>query len=231
MSYQDQWTRFHDKPTNGIHPSSDNGWIYSAYAKYIMPESLDKEKLLRCYNDCVISLDPVMINRSPNQATPPFSKDEVIGCVSLGLLTDNQLKNSHYNFCNIRSDFNRKLTIKSLFTSIKTLFKIRKEHRNYMWENNLVETYPLSFKLPPEDIYYVKKFYNKNPGLFLTLAFYINAFFTIKYGDKSSRMMLWLKVKDLEIENTIIGRAVMKRHKQWIETYFGKDHILTKESR
>jgi hypothetical protein len=229
MNHQDQWTRWHDKPTDGVNPSSNNGWIYSAYAKYLKGDSIDRSRLLRCYLDCVQSLNPVMVNRSPYQTTPPFSKDEVIGCVSFGLLTDHELENSHYNFCNLDMNFERKLSIKSLFKAAKTLWNIRKEHRNYVWQNKMVEAYPLAFKLPPEDIYYVKKRYNKKPGILLTAAFYINSLLTIKKGDKSSRMMLWLKVKDLEMENTFIGKMVMKRYKKWVRDYFHKDHPFVKE--
>lgn len=223
-SYQDKWTRWHDKPTNGIKPSSNNGWIYSAYAKHLDNDSLDKHALLDCYKNCVRSLDPVMVDRSPGQMTPPFSKDEVVGCVSLGLLTDKELENSHYNFCNLDKDFKRKLSIKSIVCGIKTLWKIRKEHRNYFWQNELKAVYPLAFKLPPEDVYYVKKFYGKNPGILLTMLFFINSFLTIKFGNKSSRMMLWLKIKDLKMENTFIGKRVIKKQAVWVMDYFKKGH-------
>lgn len=222
--YQDKWTRWHHKPTNGFDPSSNNGWIYTAYAKYLFPGSVDKQKLLRCYINCMISSDPVMINRSPGQTTPPFSKDEVLGCVSLGLLTNNELEHSHYNFCNLRADFPRKLTLKSIYKAAKALFKIKDEHRNYVWQNDIVEAYPLAFRLPPEDIYYVRRFYGKRAGIFNTVMFHLNALQTIKNGNKSARMMLWLKIKDLEMEETYIGKKVMKLEKQWVEDYFDKNH-------
>ena len=42
MQYQDQWTRWHHKKTEGVNPSSHNGWIYTAYAKYLAPETYDR---------------------------------------------------------------------------------------------------------------------------------------------------------------------------------------------
>jgi hypothetical protein len=228
MQYQDKWTRFHNKPTNGIDYSSNNGWIYSAYAKHLVPDMLDRDLLKECYGSCIKSANPVMIDRSPGQLTPPFSKDEVLGCVSLGFLKNKQLEKSSYNFCNLPTEFNRRLTFSSFIKAAKILFKIRKEHRNYIWQNRLAEAYSLAFKLPPEDIYYVKKMENKNPGIALTVLFYVNSIFTIFAGGESAKMMLWLKVMDLGIQSSILGNLVMKRHKKWIREYFGNDHIFTK---
>jgi len=229
MSYQDEWTRFHNKPTNGVDYSSNNGWIYSAYAKHLVPEMLDESLLKECYDQCKKSTDPVMVDRSPGQLTPPFSKDEVLGCVSLGLLENKELEKSNYNFCNLTKEFNRELTFSSFVKAVKILFKIRKEHRNYVWQNNLIEAYPLAFKLPPEDIYYVKKMGNSNPGILLSILFYLNSLLTVFAGGESARMMLWLKVMDLGMQSSILGKLVMKRHKKWIREYFGSNHIFTKE--
>lgn len=196
-NFQDQWTRWHHKESDGINPPSHNGWIYSAYAKYLAPGTTDSQLLFECYRKCTRSLDPVKVDRSPNLIKPPLSKDEVIGLVSLGLLTNNELQNSHYNFCNLDADFNRKLSFSNFFSGLKALFKIRKEDRNYAWQHNMVETYPLLFKLPPWDIYYVKKIYKKRANLLEFVLFYLNAFTTILKGSGSVKMLLWLQLKDL----------------------------------
>ena len=70
---------------------------------------------------------------------------------------------------------------------------------------------------------------NKNPGILLTVLFYLNSLLTIFAGGESAKMMLWLKVMDLGIQSSILGKLVMKRHKKWIREYFGNDHIFTKE--
>lgn len=220
--FQDRWTRWHHKPTDGLNPSSNNGWIYTAYAKKIFPNSVDHIFLLECYNDCVRSLSPVKVDRSPGMSHPPLSKDEVIGLVSLGLLTRHELESSYYNFCNLEAEFERKLTFKSFITAVKSLWKIRKEHRNYPWQQSMVETYPLLFKLMPWDIYYVKKHYKKNTSIIEKLAFYLN-FIAVTMGDnKSTKMMLWLQLQDLKHPL----RHLIPTEK-YIRDYFGPEHPLS----
>ena len=51
-TYTDKYGRYHDKPTDGVNPSSNNGWIYTAYAKYLAPRIVDKHEILKCYIDC-----------------------------------------------------------------------------------------------------------------------------------------------------------------------------------
>lgn len=220
--YQDKWSFWHDKHTgkNKI-PSSYNGFIYTAYSKYLSPNSYDKEVINNRYLSYLKSSKPLIINRHPDVKYPVLSKDEIIGMVSLGLLTDSELRNSHYNFCNIDSSFNRKLTIKSFFTAAKSLYDVRKEHRNYFWENEMKETYPLAFAMVPWDIYYVKKFYNKRPSLFQTICFYLNFIFVLHKGNKSARMLLWLQLKDLD---SSLVRYIPER--QWVKDYFGEKHTL-----
>lgn len=228
MQYQDKWTRFHNKLTNGVDYSSNNGWIYSAYAKHLVPDMLDKDLLKECYDSCKKNTNPVMIDRSPGQLTPPFSKDEVVGCVSLGLLSYQELKDSHFNFCNLPDKFERKLSFGRVLKAIKILIRIRNEHRNYVWQNNLVDAYNLAFILPPDHVYHAKKMANIKPGILLTVLFYLISLVTVYKGDESGRMMLWLTIMDLEMQNTFLGKLVMKRYKKWIKGYFGNDHLFTK---
>ena len=217
--YQDKWTRWHDKPCVNSEPRSNNGWIYTAYAKYLAPNTTDHSKIIACYQGCTRSYTPLTIDRIPGKYTPPFSKDEVIGCVSLGLLHNQELKNSHYNFCNINKDFDRKLSFKSVYRAIKSLWNIRKEHRNYVWENEVVEAYPLAFRLGPEDIYYVKRMAGEKPTLFETGIAYLNGIMTYLNGNKSARMMLWLKMEDLKHP---LLKYIPK--KTWVLDYFGEQH-------
>tara|TARA_R110000851_G_scaffold263127_1_gene415628 strand:- start:782 stop:1465 length:684 start_codon:yes stop_codon:yes gene_type:complete len=221
--YQDKYTRWHDKPCVNSEPSSNNGWIYTAYSKYLAPETRNFETTLGCFNECVRSYSPLRIDRSPGQLTPPLSKDEVIGMASLGLLTRSDLDFNHWNFCNLPNFKPEKLTLKSAYRAAKILYKIRKEHRNYMWQNSLTEAYPLAFYLPPEDQYYVIKYYGKKPGILRTIIFYINAVMTIYKGDKSARMMLWLKCEDL---SSFLLKFIPKD--KWVKDYFSEEHPFVK---
>lgn len=223
MTYQDSDSFYHDKPTKNGDPSSNNGFIYTAYSNYLAPDSISRNAILARYINCRESLDPLMINRLPYKKLPPQSKDEIIGMVSLGLLSNGELEASHWNFCNIDDKFDRKLTIKSFFKAAISLFKVRKEHRNYAWENNMTETYPLMFNLPLWDRYYVKKQYSVSPNLAEVTFFYLNAAMTYFKGNKSSRMMLWLQLSDLR--HPLL--KYIPRNK-WVRTYFGDDHTFTK---
>lgn len=218
--YQDSQTYYHDKPcVNGL-PSSNNRNLYTAYSKYLAPRTIDMNKIRAAYSDCIVFRDPMIINRLPGKLTPPLSKDEVIGMTSLGLLSYHLLQRSFFNFCNY--DFGeRKLTILSTIKALFALYKIRKEHRNYVWENKVYDAYPLAFRLPPEDIYYVKTMNNVTPTLFEKIVFNLNMRNVIKSGDKSSRMMLWLKLKD--IDHSMADELPIK---SYVLDYFGKDHIF-----
>jgi hypothetical protein len=217
--YQDIDTFYHHKPVVNGDPSSNNGYIYTAYSKYLAPNTLDRHRIIARFVKCTKSLDPVKITRLPGMETPPLSKDEIIGMVSLGLISDSELSRSHYNFCSQDIAFERKLSLKSIFGAVKALFKIRKEHRNYVWENRIVEAYPLAFRLPPEDIYYVQKYSGVSPSLLNTTIFYANMAMVWAKGDKSSRMMLFLKLNDL-------GHPFRKLipYKKWVRDYFPADH-------
>jgi len=222
MSYQDIYTRYHDKPTTNGSIRSNNGWIYSAYSKYLAPDTMDHEKLVYCYNECFRNGSPLKIDRSPNDLYPVLSKDEVIGVVSLALLNDKELEANHWNFCNLEYT-PEKLTFKSVFKAIKALYKIRNEHRNYVWENEIVDAYPLAFYLAPFDQYYVKRFYGKSTTLTQTVAFYLNFISTFYKGNKSVRMMLWLQCEDM---NHFLLRFIPKN--KWVRDYFSPNHPFVK---
>lgn len=222
-NYQDKDTCYHDKPVTNGEPSSNNPMIYTAYSKYLAPNTIDRHKLIARFLKCTKSLDPVKINRHPGVEKPLYSKDEVVGAVSLGLISDSELSKSHYNFCSQDVEFERKLSLKSIYGAVKALWKIRKEHRNYVWENRIIEAYPLSFKLPNWDIYYVQKFSGVTPSLFNTVLFYLNFLSVYIKGDRSSRMMLWLQLEDLKHP----FRFIVPK-KKWVKDYFEPEHTFVR---
>ena len=42
-------------------------------------------------------------------------------------------------------------------------------------------------------------------------------------------MITWLKIKDLGLENSYLGKKVIATEKERFETYFGKEHILVEK--
>ena len=91
MTYIDKYGRYHHKPTDGINPSSGNGWIYTAYAvKLGLP--VNKYKLNECFKLC--SQNGILI-RNPNMETSPISRDEILGLAKLGLLKPKVIKGSN----------------------------------------------------------------------------------------------------------------------------------------
>ena len=142
----------------------------------------------------------------------------MVGMVSLGLLKRSKLVNSHWNFCNLEYE-PEKLTFSSVVKAVKALWKIRNEHRNYVWKQGIEEAYSLAFYLPPQYQYYVNKYKGYKPTIFQTLAFYINILTTYFGKNKSTKMILWLMLEDLKHPL----RRLIPRNK-WLLAYFGSDH-------
>ena len=217
--YQDSYTMYHDKPANGKRVSN-NSYIYTAYARHILPETINMDKVRVCYRECLRHHVPLKMDRSPSAAYPPLSKDEVIGAVSLGLLSHYDLEQSHWNLCNLEYE-PKKLTLFDAFKAAKILFSIRKEHRNYVWVNELKDAYPLAFYLGPEDQYYVNKLYDKPVTLLQTIFFWINAVQVLTGSNKSAKMFMWLKLADLKHP---LLRFTKKE--AYINDYFEDGHIF-----
>jgi hypothetical protein len=232
--YQDKYTRYHDKPVNSDKdPSSNNGWVYSAYAKYLAPNTTDFDAILSCFDKCNRSKDgSLLVDRSPNDPTPPLSKDEIVGMVSFAQINDIELKKSHWNHCNLEYE-KEPLSFKNVTKAVIALLKMNREikklglegseKRNYVWEKEIKEAYCLAFLLPLQDQYYVNRFYGKSTTLLQKIFFYISLILTLTKGGKSSRMMLWLQLSDL---NHWCLRFVPKN--KWVRDYFDPNHPFVK---
>ena len=230
--YQDKNTMWHDRPCKNGEPRSNNAWIYSAYSTYLAPKTVDSLKRYEVFKQCGRSLYPIKIDRLPGKIHPSLSKDEILGLTHAGFITRYELEASHWNFCNL--DYKpEKLTLKTIWISLKALYNVRKEvkkqgltgsrARNYIWENNIIEAYPLAFYLAPWDQYYVVRYNEQRANLLQTLAFYINFIFTLIKGNKSVRMLLWLQLEDLD--HFLL--KLIPRDK-WVRDYFDKDHPFVK---
>lgn len=188
--YQDKWGRFHHKPCINGEPSSNNGWIYTAYTQKVgVP--VDENKLIQCWCECWTNQEHFAC-RNPNQPLPPFSRDEILGAVELKVLQSIWLESHNWNFSpyplpkfsavklikqlwQLRPSWKPSVTINTLTkSSSQTFFEFK--HRNYFWQNNLDQLYRFAFSVPLQDRYFILqkwnsfKWYKPSHILYLTIA-------------------------------------------------------------
>jgi hypothetical protein len=183
-NYIDKYGRYHDKPVNASgDPSSNNGFIYSAYAAKL-GLTLSKGLIHQCFDYC-LNFAKKFYFRSPGKALPPISRDEVLGAAALGFLFPRHLNG--WNF----SPF--PLPKFNLFTLVKQLWQLRPtwemqyidgkfktvsafKHRNYFWQNNLDQLYRFAFSVPLTDRHFLLSqwgrftWYNPMHLLYWTIA-------------------------------------------------------------
>lgn len=187
-NYYDKYGRIHHKPCINLEPSSNNGWIYTAYAHKVgVP--VDMNLVRACFAECrfEVSERHDSFNRSPGKSTPPISRDEILGMVSLNLPYTDLYRIQNWNFSPFPIPrFSALSLIKQLWQywgeisfDQSTGFKLDKfsfPHRNYFWQNNLDQLYRFAFSVPVQDRYFILKTWNCfkwwNPAhiLYLTIA-------------------------------------------------------------
>jgi hypothetical protein len=140
-NYFDRWGRLHHKPCVNEDPSSNNGWIYTAYLDKLN-NGLIINKLRICFEGCfrngAFHRHPVSVN-----SKVPNSRDEILGAASLGLL-----KPAHLNGWSFSP---YPIPPFSLKTLIKQISELKDQHRNYFWQNNLDQIYRFAFSVPLQD--------------------------------------------------------------------------------
>jgi len=99
-AYWDSYGRLHHKLCiNGV-PSSNNGWVYTAYADKLLTIDLDRNGLIECFNKCIIKDardNRSFLIRSPGKDLPPMSRDEILGMAALGLLKPTHLNGWNFS--------------------------------------------------------------------------------------------------------------------------------------
>lgn len=222
--YQDVFYRWHDKPVYGGLPSSNNGWVYTAYAKELglLKKENEFSTIKYYFKSCKRNNYPLKIDRIFGIKTPPISKDEIIGLVYMGYLAYEELKNSDWNFCNLDEydQTKTKLTFKTGLKALFALYKLRNGHRNDVWKLKVVEAYPLAFRLMPWDKYYVKKVYGKEVSIYEIIMFALNFWFVLFSDNFSTRNLLWLQLRDMKY----FKMAKMLNPKANFYNYFKDDH-------
>ncbi len=160
-NYYDKYGRLHDKPCIDGEPSSNNGWIYTAYAKKLgIP--LDENKLWECKQACQVWVNNphyMYLTRSPGKKLPPMSRDEILGMAALGLLHPNLANTKNWNF----SPF--PLPRLNPFKLISQLLECRGKHRNYFWQNKLDQVYHVAFSVPVTDRAFILRCWGETSSL------------------------------------------------------------------
>jgi hypothetical protein len=202
-------------------PSSNNGWIYSAYLNALLPGGYMTSDAVYYACQKQISQDPTyFVYRLPQKKFPPISRDEIIGMVSLGYYP------LEYQWFMYRQQ--AELKIKHYLKAAWQLFTIRNEHRNTFWQNEMYDTFPLSMKLAWFDRYYIASKTGMRlmlwTWMFYSLMFHLYAFSTIIKGSTSEKNILWLQLKDLKSKFLIRFLNYKKNFKD----YFPADHPIVR---
>lgn len=222
MKYTCKYKLYHDKEVLDNEPSSNNGWIYTAYARALGHITANRQYYNKLAKQCYTNseLSDFYINRLPDRQTPPISRDELIGMISLK--TDVYRDVFYHNFYFCKSQLAADV---SVWDAIKLLFSIRNEHRNHIWENKLYTGYRLAFRLAWHDRYYMKEFSQLGfVKLYEYLAFNFYCFTTIIQNNTSAKNILWLQLYDLKSSFWI---KFINQPKNFLK-YFGKDHIFNR---
>lgn len=171
-NYFDKYGRLHHKPCIDGEPSSNNGWIYTAYAAKV-GVSVDKAAINDCYDRCVMTTKEgkFYLYRNPEKVLPPISRDEILGMASLEELAEYHLNG--WNFAPyllpkfslikfVKQLYQLRPTLKPVVTGpiepdVKGLFGLYIRHRNYIWKNKLDQLYRVAFSVPLTDRHFILK--------------------------------------------------------------------------
>jgi hypothetical protein len=204
-TYTDKYGRIHDKPTDGVKASSNNGWVYSAVAdKLGMPLKLNKS----AGNYCATFL---VRHPRPTDEHPPISRDEILGLASLGFLKPVHIRNWSFSPFVIPR-FNPFKLIKQLAQLVDWKSRTLK-HRNTFWKEELDQIYRFAFSVPLSDRHFLNQCWGK-----YNLFWYIIHILSHRKQpeNRSSRMLRFLKTgQDLEA----------------VVNYFGEEHPVSRYAR
>ena len=197
-NYQDKWSRYHHKPTDGSNPSSGNGWIYTAYAVKVGC-GVDRPNLITCWELC--SVNGVFI-RNPESETSPFSRDELLGVAALGLLKSNQLNSWNFSpypippfsLSKLISQSRQLFTVQPYYKRILglevKLYHFAQTHRNTFWQKGLDQIYRFAFSTPMQDRYSILKWAGRFKAYRPDHLFYLGVSLIDRIGSPSGMRYL-----------------------------------------
>jgi hypothetical protein len=203
--YVDKYGRWHHKPCINGEPAGNNGWIYTAYAS-LLGFDVSDVGIWECYQACLVSRYPYVIHRSPNKALPPMSRDEVLGLIMLDCLHPFDLEDQYWQFCDLLTFKHKSLWEINWIKALKTAWKIRKAHRNALWEER--DLWHLGFRLPPQDTYFALRYAGVRPHFFHWLYFFISSFLTVKGKPGSGQLILWAKLTSLGLKDSWLCKQI-----------------------
>ena len=217
-NFQCKYGLFHDKPCINNEPRSNNGWIYTAQSKYAMGIKYEPEDYYPLWRKC-FRYDHVIywIDRLPGKLLPPISRDEIIGMASLGLPIAGVLDHNK-NWMLYNEEVTKNIPF---LDTLKSLWAIRNMHRNFFWQEEILEIFPISMKVFPHDRYYLKKLSGIKTDALEYFLFYLYAFSIIFRGSAGEQNLLYLQLKDM---GSYLCRFIPYR-KNMLK-YFGPGHIF-----
>lgn len=230
--FQDYWTRWHHKIVRELKsPSSNNGFIYTAYCKIVgLPFKIARVR--DCFMECVESFNPILVYRNPGQPDPPMSKDEWTGLLSLYVVSAEFMRDRNWMMVGTEVKFNLIEFVKQAGNA--SWDYIKTQDRNYIWKNNLEQLYFILYKYPRADRFYAcwvhyNRTAKKLPELYNPLNwvwFFLQAVYNARFGTDSVKNYKYLQLRDMNLDNKFFTNLI----KPWITfpRYFGKDHPISK---
>ena len=223
MNYVDRYGLYHHKPSiNGESPSN-NGWIYTAYAKKLGLGVSPVEALWEFRVSCMVGTqDGFWVNRLPLKQDPVISHDEIIGMISLGVLGAYELSQRNWSMTTVGSEEY------PLIEQLKAVLSLRGQHRTYVHRHPVEAAYPIVFKILPHIRYYAKKVSGEqNASILEWLAFNASIFLDLVQPSAwaSTHNLATLMLEDLDSKFWIRFYDKKKNY----DDYFEDGHIFREE--
>lgn len=166
--YTDKWQRLHHKPTDGVNPSSNNGFIYTAYfykINNIHPSLQSTPELIEAGEQC--AKYRARHPRPHISEQVPISRDEILGLEYLGFNVDMDGWNfspyplPKFSLLQFIKQAQSLIIVQPYYKRVLgvdiKLYHFELAHRNFFWKNNLSQIYHLAFSVPLQDRYSILK--------------------------------------------------------------------------
>lgn len=235
MEFQDIYSRWHDKPVQyERHIPSNNGWIYSAIGKHLGFTTI-RSSLTECYHSSRTLSRFFKVSRSPDKITPPLSKDELVGMISLlNIPFYYELKKSYFQHNNLPEFIPKPLSELDWFKVPSELWSLRNAHRNEIWKNSKKyrNAIHLAFRLTPDYTYFVQqrdylRGYAPKPSFLHKVYFYIATYISLKSDRTSTKNIRFVMLKELKMEDSFLFKMI--DIKKQINDYFIPEHPFVKK--
>jgi len=200
-NYYDKYGRLHHKPCIDGEPSSNNGWIYTAYHFKLhntYPFLQYDYELIEVGEECAARLKR---HPAPIENKVPISRDEILGLTYLGFLKESHLDGWNFspfplpkfNLFKLTAqlwELSPEINATHDFNTGKNGSELKFKHRNYFWQNNLDQLYRFAFSVPIQDRAFILECWGETRSL--RYYFYkAIAFVDSKIGKDSG--IRWLK--------------------------------------